>query len=456
MKKIFEKNTNRILFPVLAIVGFLVLLFFSRERSFFLQTDSQLYIDGNMITGVMPVYPAFLRICRNIFGESIYLNVVVYIQTLLAVVASLDLLAYVKKHFNLELLSVIVCYIALLMLWGIDYVYAGISHQILTEGLTFPLFYIYFKYVLKSMWEEHFYRNTALHVVWALVMSQIRSQMKMLILISAMIFAYVIIRDCIRGRRNKKIVIWGFSGLAAMMLLAVVLVITKGGADQLYDALSFKALYIMDSESAELFDGEMRNIYEMTYNALDENRYLYTYAERGFFEWRSMLACSKTKGTMEAAWNEYSINNPGWAESVGITCLEAEGIIGRKMVQTNFHRFAYVTGVFFTHGLMCTVCYENDEHYLFCYMVMILAYLAFIVVSIILTKNKNTNRDVLELMIVTALIGIILNAMVAIVLFTIRRYVCYTLGLFYLSGWLCVREIFLSGSDTDRKSSAEE
>lgn len=454
IKQFYGENKNKILYTALGIIGFLVLMFVSRERGYFIQTDSKLYINHTQAAAIMPIYPEFIRMCQLLFGEEYdqFLNAAVFLQTLLAVVCTLKLLDYIRCHFKLEMFSTIICYIALLLLWGIDYVYAGMNHQILTEALAYPIFYIYFMYVLKSLWEEEFYKYSVAHLAWGLVLSEIRSQMRMMILISAMIILYAIIRDAIRGKRNKKNVIIGVSSCAALGIVTAALVLASGRVDQLYDALSYKALYIMDEEDAELFEGEMRGVFERTYQACDEQQFLYKYATDGFFKWRSMLACSGTQLAMEEAWNEYSEANPGWEESIGISYINAQGIIGRKLVMEHPFRLMYVTGVFFTHGLMCSVCYENDEHYFLCYTVMVLAYLAFIVVSIILARKKDANKDVLELMMVTALMGIVLTAMVSILLFTIRRYVCYTVGLFYLSGWLCVREIFIKGRYGSGKS----
>lgn len=453
MKKLLDENKDRILYGVLGIIGYLILMFVSRERGFFLQTDSALYINNTKAAAIMPIYPEFIKICSKLFEteNDIYLYQVVFLQTVLAVVCTLKLLDYVRKHFNLELLSTVICYIALLLLWGIDYIYAGMSHQILTEALAYPLFYIYFMYVLKSLWEEEFYRNSACHMMWAFILSEIRSQMRMMILISALIFLYAIVRDVIRGKRSKKYAVIGLSSFAAIVLVTGGMVFASGRVDQLYDALTYRALYIMDRDDAELFDGEIKGIFERTYEACDQQQILYNYAQPGFFKWRSMLACSYTQLAMEDAWDDYSEANPGWEDSLGISRVKAEGIIGKKIALKHPARFLYVTGVFFVHGLMCNVCYENDEHYLLCYSIMVIMYLAFLVVSIILARSRQKNSDALELMLVTVIMGVILTAMVSLLLFTIRRYVCYTIGLFYMSGWICVREIYINGRQKSAK-----
>lgn len=469
IKSISHKTVFEIM--ILFILGVLFLLFFSREKGFFLQNDSANYINMMNYSGIMPLYPLFLDTVRNIFGESDFLYAVVIIQTIFAVLATLDLLWYIKKHFQLETFSTYVCYLALLLLFEIDYVYAGMTHQIITEGLAYPLFYIYFKYLLKSIWESND-RNSVIHFLLACITSLIRSQMKMLLIISAVIYFYACVRDGFLEKKNRFYCLRGILG--AMLIIAFGLSLisvadktcrkimyyqpTEMSADgsitkpsivsnegQAAGALEFKILYLADEEDRELFENkDIKTIYDIGYRALDEEKKRYVYAEDGYFKWRSMLACSATSQTMDKAYQAYASEHPEWEKNLSVSYGEAKNIITKELLKKHWVHYIENTGVYFIHGLMCSVCFENDEHYNWCYAVMVLAYIGIAIVSMVVACRRNTNKETIELTLITVCVSLLLILMVSTVLFTIRRYVSYSIGMFYLSGYLMVREIWKS------------
>lgn len=497
MKRMFSAKSRHdikriIAYFVMFIVGALVLMFVSRETGYYLQNDSKTYLDLGNKHGVMPLYPLFLYGMKVIFGSESFLMWVVYFQTIAAIGASLFVVAYLEKVFELNYLECSICYIALLLLFNIDYVYAGISHQILTEGLVYPIFYIYFVYLARSIWEKWF-TNTIIHVALACLLSLIRSQMKMIIVLSVAVAMYYWIKQCVVEKKAKHIV----SAVVSAVVVGVVAFAICAGCDivlqnvtgqiirkqsmemvhpeeisnddvtqkvaidkdapvehsiaQAFDLFDGKILYTAQESDIELFTNEdIRLVYSIVYHAMDENECLYKYSQSGLNKWRSMLAFNNCASVARAAYDEYVMSHSELSEDF-IAYEKAINQITMSLFKQHWGDMIKHMGVFYFHGVMCGVCFENEEHIVLCYIVTALSYfMALITVMLRLGQKKSDKKDV-ELFILAIVLSHILNAMVSIPLFTIRRYVCYFIGIYYAMLFICIRNWAVSAGIIKRK-----
>lgn len=69
---------------------------FLGEQWVSIETDSQFYINPSGREGVMPVYSAFLRLMRTILGEKYYMDGVVIVQSVLALLCTMVFVLMIK------------------------------------------------------------------------------------------------------------------------------------------------------------------------------------------------------------------------------------------------------------------------------------------------------------------------------------------------------------------------
>lgn len=72
------------------------------DRWVSLEDDSQFYLKLTRQEGVMPIYPIFLFLLRITFREEVYLNIAVFIQSVLAIVCTMIFSLFLQKRFYLK------------------------------------------------------------------------------------------------------------------------------------------------------------------------------------------------------------------------------------------------------------------------------------------------------------------------------------------------------------------
>ena len=101
--KSFQLNKRRkdfLFYIALSVLAFLIFRFVgSGEPVLF--DDSGAYLRVERIEGVMPVYPIFLLLNQWLFGDGIYLQVVITEQAALAALLVHAFIKTIKKEFDL-------------------------------------------------------------------------------------------------------------------------------------------------------------------------------------------------------------------------------------------------------------------------------------------------------------------------------------------------------------------
>ncbi|MDE6386365.1 MAG: hypothetical protein K2L82_01010 [Lachnospiraceae bacterium] len=182
---------------VLTAMGIMFYLVLGQEW-IAIEDDTPFYLNPRR-EGVMPVYPLFLFVVKCIFGEKIYLDAVVVIQSVLAIVCTMAFVLYLQKHFRLHWIETVLLYIACMLPFSIYLPEAGITHQILTEGLSYAIFYLYFMLLLQYVFEQKI-RWLIAATAMAGFMELIRSQMLFLLGVTAAVFVCV---EFVKSRKDK-------------------------------------------------------------------------------------------------------------------------------------------------------------------------------------------------------------------------------------------------------------
>lgn len=194
------------------------------ERGYLLWKDSEAYLAFDGRVGIMPLYPLYLYANKILFGEGIYLYTAVAGQTILAGICILAFTEFIRRRFCLSYLASYPVYLfSMFMPFTVNFPESISNHDILTEALAYPLFYLYMICFLKSIFDKK-YRDIVLLVIVSVILALTRTQMQLIGAMNAAAFFYV---AWMRGRTlhlGKQI------GRGILCAFASVIIVAAGEA----------------------------------------------------------------------------------------------------------------------------------------------------------------------------------------------------------------------------------
>lgn len=236
-----------------------------------------------------PLYPFFLWIFRILFKEEHYLEVVRFLQNVLAAYSVIRLTACLRREFQMGTGLTAVSALLLLLPHVItplaSETHLTLSNGILSEALGLPLYYLFFSACLSMIfgWTK---RRAMLALLYAFLLSLTRGQM-----MAAILLWMVTVLALQIGRRAKK--------QAALTILCVVLAF--GGRTLLVRSYNYvfngyfinntfgtvgllaNVLYAADREDGErIAEDEARDYFYYSYDLAMERGANYRCAPEGF------------------------------------------------------------------------------------------------------------------------------------------------------------------------------
>ncbi|MCM1266545.1 MAG: hypothetical protein NC302_01460 [Bacteroidales bacterium] len=195
--------------------------------------DSASYLMIRKAEGVMPLYPLYILLNQIVFGDVYYLWAVIAEQAVLAAFSVFTLEETVRKRFGLHPAEGVLISIFALYPYTIEMPAAAMTQAILTEGVAYSLFYLFWALLLKAVWEKS-YAWLGGAVGMSLLLAMIRSQLQILFGVCGIIFLYLIcMRGKEKGRGNKVLrVVVGIAGAVVVSLAGIALVSKAAGAYQ--------------------------------------------------------------------------------------------------------------------------------------------------------------------------------------------------------------------------------
>ena len=143
-----KERNDKIYSIVLLAISLAFYLFFAFYDGAIICADSPSYIEMSISREFL--YSALLAVFRIVFGE-VYLLMVVVLQSLLAAYAAWNVTIYVRKQFSLGYFLSTVVFMIPIFVSLMNRFIAGrgsmYSNSILTEGITIPLFLVFFRYL---------------------------------------------------------------------------------------------------------------------------------------------------------------------------------------------------------------------------------------------------------------------------------------------------------------------
>lgn len=433
--------------------------------------DSGSYISSQ--AGREPLYPLFLMFFRFIFheGDTITwlaasgqlesgkakelidtwpaLRVSILTQGLLTGFSCFFLTRAVKRIFGLGLLLTALVGLCTLIPHVLTPLASSsrmvLSNAVLTEGITFPLFYGFTAFMLLGLFEEKRKRSFyCAAFVSALLLVLTRNHM----LVALAVWCAVILFEIVRSRKWTRIVV--------LVLSVIVFLGARSAVNRIYNSVLHEGYKGSDTGSYNMLT-TMLYLSEAGDAALitdEELRALFT-EMHAQLEKRGMTRADAPGGILGRAYHYedcydvigFEIQQPylfGYAADKGIPEGEALNEVVRVAGEMNRELFPHLAGAYCRRyletaasGLTRSVSASGTVMGIYSVVVY---FLAAALVIYLYRKNKRSKAALLMLF---ALLMICANVFAtALMIMCLSRYMIYNTALFYIAGLMMFHEIF--------------
>lgn len=449
------------------------------ERGYVLWKDSPAYLAFDGRSGIVPLYPLFLRINKLIFGEAVFLYMVVAEQTIIAVVCIVAFTEFIRRRFHLSYLaSYPVVLFAAFMPFTTNYPLSISNHDIMTEALAYPFFYLYMICFLKSIFDKK-YRDVVMMVLVSTVLALTRTQLQLVGVFNAAALFYMLWmkgrNDSIKKQIGRAIVNLFLSGLIIVVGEVLFLganamgqsciasmnqalqpadegeskasaveeeemsktdeaAVSVGNVTNQYGHLIIdKAIYEIEEEDYLLFEDEqMQELCKAIYQEADDRQRRYVYARDGLWMWEDIMeGIGSGTHVTEEAWRVYCSENPDT-----ILTYSAVNQIALVLLKEHFGRVVYHMLCMMPQGFICTVFFQKAEIYLLCHLITLFIYISAILLVIWAYRRKEIPRRYPEFLLGCIVINVFFVLIQSIMFFAIQRYLVYCFGIFYIAYYL--------------------
>ena len=421
--------------------------------------DSRGYI--NMVSAREPVYPLFLWAFRSLFGENLYLWIVIILQNLIMAVAVWWSTEELGKRFSLPgivqagMIGVyfgVACICQFLAERGAIY-----SNMIMTEGITISMWLFFMGLVFRVVLDEN-KKALVAALLLAAVMMDTRKQMAVgYITICAAMFFGRMGKDALKEYLKKLVIV--VCGCVLSLVLAL-------GGTRLYNfvlrgdfvqntrdmnLVLTTTLYAADKEDATLIEEEsVRELFVLTMEKLEETESNYRFAGSG---WRALEEHYEnhfdviTIDTTGHLYIDYAVER-GFAEGIEAE-QEADrmsAVIVRSLFADNLGTYLRIYGASILNGLINTVAKRSSllDWY------ALAAYIGYIALMLMCLRKEACRTE--GMVGVFVLLAVLINVGVAAALiFCQTRYMIYNMALFYVAGILMLWKIIAAIRGTEKQ-----
>lgn len=475
---------------VMLILG--ILFYFVPGKWISIESDSASYFYPRGVEGVLPGYPIFLDFFRFFLGEEMLANGAVVGQCVLAIACTFIFVIALQKQFRLRGFECILLYLVSMLPFSIYLPEVGITHQIMTEGITYSLFYLFFAAVLKAVWTKKIQWYGVSFLI-AYVLAFTRSQMIFLQIICLLLLLWIVWKKSIAKPVNKVAIltvaaivgtimafftfksIYAFDAYYDRFIVEKRIdgeivepmtevkpevsqnasendgeefeaetqgegnPIDKRKATSQFDTLIIaRGMFEADKEDASLFKDEtVRDIFLRTYELADEGEHLYKYAESGLYMWED-LVYDRMPTLVYQAIEEYDKENPG-VRTKNATVILRE--IGLTILFEHVDRYIYHAIRLMMPSFIAAVFFQIRPIYLLCHFIALFIYI-FAIAGAVWIKKHRGSQDVCNYVSAIVTTIIIMVVVINMVFTGLQRYVVYGMGIYYCAMYLQMKEIY--------------
>ena len=434
-----------------------ILIVFTIFFGFLLITGEPLYLGDSYQHEMQfvtrePVYALLIQFLRWISPEHHY-QLVIIVQNILAIVTNTIFVCTMRRLLNLKW-YLLPPFILILLAPHIMTPIASatgmvITNSLLSEGISYSLYLIFIMYLLKAVWSRTLLgRDCVLAFVWAIIVSLVRGQFMILILV------WFLAMGCIALLQKK----WKQAVVLLVMLAAAfagrgLLVKTYNYCEQglFVSTASGKAmsvanvLYVADREDGEAIEDEgLRSVFYEIYDRAYADELNYRFSPDGLLDRaRHHEEChdSLNFDYFAIAAKEYVTETTGvTVENYQLMMVEVDKVAAAMMQELMpqvFGRYVYNYIAMVAMGLVRSVAVIHPVLNWYA----LTAYLLAIVLMIYVWVQKHDSKAAPFMALVLLMIAGNVTG-TSLMLQCISRYMLYNLPLFYLAGALLLIECY--------------
>ncbi len=454
-------NIRGLIFAAIILITGVFYFFILGDSSYAMYADSATFIEwsyGVPYKEGYALYTNFLKTCRTIFGEGIYLQAVNVIQCLLALITSIALEEYVRKSYKLSYAAGYISFLAICGVYGYSLPEVVASHYIVTESLTFPLFALMLEFLLKYINERSlFYAVFVLGL--SFVMASIRPQM--LFFLPILIFIMAVNEICLMaaekrskeesdaaladaGQSSKRT---GWAKVGAPAVIPVLILISLAGLylvtsitvhlftgrnnSQYHEAVTAKVMCVMRPEDEAIQEEGLKEGYRLLYEDTEKRGGLTEDFPASVLEYEKVqrIIDDNMKKGLNIIWGWY---NERYEPLERHDIHEYRNRIIAPELNAHKTQFVGVILRLLPSSLVSSIFIQPPQYRLICNLIAMGLYLAAIALIYLAYYRGVDRRYYIPMMI--SLIMIYGNALLSnIVLYGQQRYVVYCFGMFYMS-----------------------
>ncbi len=432
MKGFAKKNFEYIIYMGLLLIIGIAFFFFVGERGYVLEKDSGVFLDNNIVYQYI-VYPKFLNVCRYIFGNANYLQWVCHIQGLISLFVSLLVTEYFRKNYRLSYVWSGLIFICTFGPYAYSLPQYVSSHSILTEGLAFPLFYLWMLCTLqiylkkKNIWFVPLFFIT-------LIMVYTRTQLMLFFITCfAMIieriisFTYRKINEDKRKCFIKLCVLLGVIGCVFGIKIFLIFV-EHNIYSQMTDAVAGRVFCTVEQSDVDLFEGRNRDLFLGIYDEIERMQTRQCYFGTGIRQWEEIANATNENTKMLA-----KIIRPYYPEIEMLELNDIKGEMTYVILREHWRDYLVMTGSLLLQSLVVSIFVHPESAYVLGYIIAIALYI-FAIVSVIWSKKKyRVDNCYITPILITFLVIFSISFTTNILFVGLQRYVVYPFGFFYIS-----------------------
>ena len=447
MKEVSKTSKKAIIYWSALLLFGIVFFFILGPSGHIMYKDSPWFIDRSY--GYHPglsykLYPLFIKVCRNAFGEESYLDAISVIQSFLGLLTTLFCTQRVIKEYGIGALTGVAVFVAICAMYGYSLPEVVAVHYIAAEGITFPMFVVMFAELMAYTRTKRLI-SALLSLILTFLLALTRPQM--ILFIPIVIVVIMVCNLHLKMRIDAEKTAGLITGLIVIATVAGIYMFscmvprfTDNAANgQLEVAMAGKALSVMKPEDAEVLSGDEQEIFLELYDLTkSKKRLLSDYPE-------SVLDYEKIQRIIDDSIFEhmdpvYKYYDEKYVEYGGQYPYISRNKIVASII--NRHRAEFISVILrlIPSSFVASIFFQPHIIRPLCYMITFLIYAVVYAMLLYALRLKVHSKYVIP--IETVLLMIFCNAVASnIILYGQQRYMVYCFGLFYISVIILIKGI---------------
>lgn len=438
MSKMQKKEFSKYIYYVSLIVSGIIFFFLIGQHGPIVTDDSKTYLNPSPgVSVIYLLYPGFLKIFSTIFGEQFFLYAVYITQGLLAIVASVMLTEFFRKEYNLNYVMAFVVFMLSVLPYGYSLPESVVTHHILTEGVTFPVFTLYMMVVIKLFLCEK-KRYICEGLILSVVLVLLRPQLLVLMLVFLLLCVLFVLKKLynkVSPEGKMRFVITHTIIGIIISVLAIWLfykVLLTGQLSQFSDAITGRVLCLMEYEDRDLFEGETQEVFDELYQNASDRGNLLNLKDKQRANDIAETINENTKDWVGVISDYYNKKYSDLLQADKMYKYRMRNAIVWEMFEAHLVDYFVMTMKLLPYSFVASIFIQPDALYELCHVIAAGIYL-FAIGFTVYAQKKGCSLRYLKPFMLTLFV-IVLNVVVTNIFFYgQQRYVVYPFGMFYIS-----------------------